>query len=124
MISDPSRWTPFGFAADSAGQWSSLGSEGAVRFSAFGALLRVTRGSKPLLADAKEILSAVEPHLFDKLTSGQQLTYSESLELFDRAIAALRAGALPAAQRPSGFVRKTMAGEEDVPGLAIGARRG
>ena len=81
---------PHGYGANDAGQWRPIGGPDVTRFTVLGALMRVSGGSKELLAMARALFKEVAPELLSKLISHvDALTHAESLHILDAAIGAL-----------------------------------
>ena len=87
MISDEAGFHTDGYAADTEGRWRPVGSADAVRFSAWGAVMRASGGSKVILAAARALFGHATPELARKLDAGT-LSHEEALFLLDSAIGA------------------------------------
>jgi hypothetical protein len=99
-IATPEQWQPSGYAANAVGKFVPVGSPYAVRFSALGALIHSCRGSRELFRAVRLVTDSDT----SRATLDSPLTHEESLELLDRALAALTGEPAAYVPKQSGFV--------------------
>lgn len=100
LIADPEHWQPSGYAANAVGRFVPVGSPYAVRFSTVGAVIHACRGSRDLFR-AVRLVTDSDPSL---KPLDAPITHAESLELLDRALAALGGASNRYVPKQSGFV--------------------
>ena len=100
LIAEPDHWQPSGYAANAVGRFVPVGSPHAVRFSTVGAVIHACRGSRELFRAVRLVTDS--DRSLKPLDAA--LTHDESLELIDRALAALGGATGGYVPKQSGFV--------------------
>lgn len=85
LIASPENWVASGFAENASGTFVHVGSPHAVRFSAIGAIMRASRGSRELFAELR-LLIGRDP---EGRNLHGPLRHEEALRLFDWALESL-----------------------------------